>query len=68
MKRLLDTGRIYRDTVRHKVSGVCAGVAKHFEVDPWIVRAVTVGCFIFMPVVVGLAYLLAVVLLPTRDY
>lgn len=68
MKSYLDTGRIYRDTIHNKVSGVCSGVAKHFEIDPWIVRAITIACFVFMPVAVGIAYILAVILLPTKDY
>lgn len=68
MKRYFDSNRLYRDTVRSKVSGVCAGIAKHFDLEPWLVRIVTIGCFIFMPMVVGIAYLLAVLLVPTKDY
>lgn len=66
MKDYLNTNQFYRDTVKGKVSGVCAGVARHFSVDPWIVRVAAIAAFIFMPMVVGIAYLLAVLLIPTR--
>lgn len=66
MKDYLNTDQLYRDTVRSKVSGVCAGLARHFNVDPWIVRLATVAAFIFMPFPVAIAYVLAVVLIPTH--
>ncbi|GAB5379985.1 MAG: hypothetical protein Alis3KO_15290 [Aliiglaciecola sp.] len=66
MKDYLNTNQLYRDTVKGKVSGVCAGVARHFSVDPWVARVAAIAAFIFMPMVVGIAYLLAVVLIPTR--
>ncbi|GAA6184904.1 MULTISPECIES: PspC domain-containing protein [Alteromonadaceae] len=66
MKDYLNTNQLYRDTVRGKISGVCAGIATHFSVDAWIVRIAAIAAFIFMPMVVGVAYLLAVLLIPTR--
>jgi phage shock protein PspC (stress-responsive transcriptional regulator) len=66
MKDYLNTNQLFRDTVHGKVSGVCAGLARHFSVDAWVVRLAAIAAFIFMPMVVGIAYLLAVVLIPTR--
>ncbi|GAA0853894.1 PspC domain-containing protein [Aliiglaciecola litoralis] len=66
MKDYLNPNKLYRDTLNGKVSGVCAGLARHFNVESWMVRAAAIVAFIFMPMVVGIAYLLAVVLLPTR--
>ncbi|GAC15950.1 PspC domain-containing protein [Aliiglaciecola lipolytica] len=66
MKDYINTNQLYRDTLRGKVSGVCAGLAKHFSVDAWVVRVAAIAAFIFMPMVVGIAYLLAVLLIPTR--
>lgn len=66
MKDYLNTDRLYRDTVRAKVSGVCAGLARHFNVDAWIVRVATIALFIFMPFPVAIAYVLGVVLIPTH--
>ncbi|WJG09920.1 PspC domain-containing protein [Aliiglaciecola sp. LCG003] len=66
MKDFINSKQIYRDTVRGKVSGVCAGLASHFNVDAWVVRIAAIAAFIFMPVVVAIAYLLAVILIPTR--
>lgn len=66
MKDFLNTSQLYRDTLNAKVSGVCAGLARHFNVEAWVVRLATILAFVFMPMVVGIAYLLAVVLIPTR--
>ncbi|GAB2678039.1 MAG: PspC domain-containing protein [Aliiglaciecola sp.] len=66
MKDYLNTNQLYRDTVRGKISGVCAGIARHFNVEAWMVRIAAIAAFIFMPMVVGVAYLLAVLLIPTR--
>ncbi|MDO6692149.1 PspC domain-containing protein [Aliiglaciecola sp. 3_MG-2023] len=66
MKDYLNTNQLYRDTVRGKISGVCAGIARNFNVEAWMVRIAAIAAFIFMPMVVGVAYLLAVLLIPTR--
>lgn len=66
MSRSVNFQRMYRDTLRRKVSGVCAGVAKHFGFEPWMVRLAAIALFIFMPVPVAIAYVLAVVLIPAR--
>ena len=66
MKSYFDTNRLYRDEAQRKISGVCAGVAKHFELPVWAIRVLTVGAFIFAPVPVAIAYVLAVLLIPTK--
>lgn len=67
MKTIGENKYFYKDTLRKKVSGVCAGVAKHFGFDLLWVRAATIVAFVFMPVPVALAYVVAVVLLPNRQ-
>ena len=66
MKDYLNTNQLYRDTVRARVSGVCAGLARHFNVDAWVVRLATIAAFIFFPFPVAIAYVLGVVLIPTH--
>jgi phage shock protein PspC (stress-responsive transcriptional regulator) len=66
MKDYLNTQKLYRDTVSGKISGVCAGLAKYFSVEAWVVRIAAIAALIFMPVPTAVAYLLAVVLIPTR--
>lgn len=68
MKSVFDTQRIYKDTARRMVSGVCAGVARYFGQEPWLVRGLAIAAFLFVPVAVALAYVLGVVLLPSRNY
>lgn len=66
MKDVYDTNRIYRSTINKKVMGVCAGVARHYGIETWLVRLATVLTFLAFPVPIMVAYLVAVVLLPAR--
>jgi phage shock protein C len=64
--RLHNPYRLYRDTERGRVAGVCAGIADYFGIDPTPVR---VGCvvalfFFFVPVTV--TYLVAAAILPAK--
>lgn len=66
MKDYYDVNRIYKDSVRKKLTGVCAGCARYFGVESWIVRLLTVIVFLAFPIPVAIAYLMATLLLPTR--
>jgi phage shock protein PspC (stress-responsive transcriptional regulator) len=66
MKTFGENRPFYKDTLHKKVSGVCAGLAKHFGFDPLWVRCAAVVVFIAMPIPVALAYVVAVLLLPNR--
>lgn len=66
MRRLIDNNRLYRDEPGRKVSGVCAGLAKHFDLPAWGVRLAVILLFFFAPVPVALAYVLGVLLIPVR--
>ena len=63
MKTVLNDKRFFKSAQHAKISGVCAGIAKYFNISPWIVRGLTIGVFLFFPFAVGLAYVLAVLLL-----
>ncbi|MDO6568190.1 PspC domain-containing protein [Alteromonas sp. 1_MG-2023] len=56
--------RIYRDLDSAVISGVCAGVARHLEVDPIWVRIGAAAALITMPAIAIVAYFAAVMLLP----
>lgn len=56
--------RIYRDLDSAIISGVCAGVARHLEVDPIWVRVGAATALIFMPAIAVVSYFAAVMLLP----
>jgi phage shock protein C len=66
MRESYQLNRLYRDGRRAMVSGVCAGVARHFDINPNWVRGATAIAFVMAPVAVALAYVLAVLLLKTR--
>ncbi|BFT31429.1 hypothetical protein D210916BOD24_26050 [Alteromonas sp. D210916BOD_24] len=56
--------RMYRDLDSGVISGVCAGVARYFDIDAvWVRAAAVVGLFVATPVTL-LAYIAAVILLP----
>jgi phage shock protein C len=58
------TTRLYQDKRRQKVSGVCAGIARYFGVEVWVVRGIAITGLIFMPSVVVPAYFIAAWVLP----
>ncbi|MCP5366247.1 MAG: envelope stress response membrane protein PspC [Hyphomicrobiales bacterium] len=47
--------KLYRDPVKGKVLGVCAGIADYFGIEVWLVRVVAVFAlvFFFVPTVIG---------------
>ncbi|MCW8109625.1 PspC domain-containing protein [Alteromonas ponticola] len=67
MKTVSNHKRVYRQMHNAVISGVCAGVARYFEVDTVWVRAAAVASLFFMPGISVIAYIAAVVLLPRRE-
>lgn len=55
--------RLYREPARGKVSGVCAGLARYWQIQPWLIRLAAVVCFFMLPLPTAVAYLMAVILL-----
>lgn len=66
MKQFYDTSRIYRSSVNKKVKGVCAGIAHHYGIESWMVRLATIIAFFAFPGPIAIAYIVAILLLPTR--
>ncbi len=58
------TARLYQDKRRQRIAGVCAGVARYFGVEVWVVRGMAITGLIFMPSVVIPAYIIATFVLP----
>jgi phage shock protein C len=58
------TRRLYLDRRHRKISGVCAGVARYFGVEIWVVRCIAITGVIFMGSIVVPAYIIAAILLP----
>lgn len=53
-----------KDSYYKKVSGVCAGIAKHFQLPRFLIRLVTIISLLMFPVATGVAYIVATLLLP----
>ncbi len=63
MKTVLNDKRFFKDPQHAKVSGVCAGFAKYYDINVWLLRAVAIAGLVMIPMVTGIAYVLAVILL-----
>ena len=51
-----------------KLSGVCAGIAKHYDFPRIGVRVAAIVALITFPVATGVAYVVASVLMPNSKY
>jgi len=60
--------RLAKDSVHKKLSGVCAGIAKHYDLPRLAVRIAAIAALIMIPVATGVAYVVASVLLPESRY
>ena len=56
----------YKDRLNKKVSGVCAGIANHYEVDSWLVRLAALVTLFMFPLMTLLGYGIAHWLMPSR--
>jgi len=57
-----------KDAANKKLTGVCAGLAKHYDFPRLAVRIAAVAALIMFPVVTGVAYVVASMLLPNSKY
>lgn len=60
-------GGLTRDSRRAWLGGVCAGVARYFNIDPAFVRIGTVVAAVFFPKIVIVAYVISWFLLKRRE-
>jgi len=58
--------QLTKDVLHKKVSGVCAGIAKYYQLPRLAVRIAAILALITFPVATGVAYIVAAMLLPTR--
>lgn len=50
------SARLYRDTENEKIAGVCAGIARYYGMETWVVRCMAVTGLLFFPSIVFPAY------------
>ena len=58
--------KLYRSRTDRKISGVCGGLAKYFDVDPVIVRVIAVVS-IFVTGVSIIAYIVMALVVPLEN-
>ena len=57
-----------KDVANKKLTGVCAGIAKHYDYPRLAVRIAAIAALFMLPVVAGVAYVVASILLPNSKY
>jgi phage shock protein C len=62
-----DGWRDYRRRPRGRILGVCAWLARYFDVETWVVRVAAITGLIFMPQVVFPAYIVAGIMLRVHE-
>ena len=56
-----------KDAHFKKVTGVCAGIARYYELPRIAVRIAAIIALVFLPVATGVAYVVASILLPNKS-
>jgi phage shock protein C len=57
---------LYREPGRGWIAGVCAGLARYYQVEPWVARVVAFSLLIFIPQIAFWAYIIAIFMLARR--
>ncbi|WP_310733754.1 MULTISPECIES: PspC domain-containing protein [unclassified Colwellia] len=55
-----------KDVAHKKLSGVCAGIAKYYDLPRIAVRIAAIAALLIFPLASGVAYVVAAILLPTK--
>lgn len=55
-----------KDNINNKLTGVCGGIARHYDLPSWGVRIAAIVSLFTFPVVTAVAYITASILLPSR--
>ncbi len=61
------SGRLYRDPQNEKIVGVCAGIARYFGIETWMVRLGALTGLFILPGIVFPAYWIAYFIMDTPD-
>ncbi|GLX78045.1 hypothetical protein tinsulaeT_13850 [Thalassotalea insulae] len=65
-REYLNQGRLTKDLMHKKVSGICGGIARHYQLPRLGVRIAAIVSLFMFPVVTAVAYITAAILLPER--
>ena len=57
---------LYREPERGWIAGVCAGLARYYEVEPWVARVCAFTLLLFIPQIAFWAYIIAIFMLAKR--
>lgn len=57
---------LYREPERGWIAGVCAGVARYYDIEVWVARVVAFTLLLFIPQIAFWAYVIAIFMLGKR--
>lgn len=57
---------LYREPDRGWIAGICAGLARYYQVEPWVARLVAFSLLLFIPQIVFWAYIIGIFMLRKR--
>lgn len=63
MNKFYSTQQLHKDPVNGKVSGVCAGLARYWGQEAWLIRLGAIIALLMFPMATAVAYLMGVLLL-----
>ena len=63
-KEYVVNNKLAKDSIHKKLTGVCAGIARHYDLPRLAVRIAAIAALIMVPVATGVAYVVATLLLP----
>ncbi len=66
MRPTYQVNKLYKDALHGKISGVCSGLARYWQVPRLLIRVAAVICLFMLPLVTAVAYVTATLLLPKR--
>ena len=50
---------LQKDSENSLIAGVCAGISDYYQIPRFVIRGVTLVCFITLPKLVAIAYVVA---------
>ncbi|SET78872.1 PspC domain-containing protein [Thalassotalea agarivorans] len=57
-----------KDNLNKKLSGVCAGIARYYDLAPLFVRVLAILALLMFPMATGVAYIVAAALMPNSKH
>ncbi len=65
-EKVVNDETLAKDKRHEKISGVCAGLARHYSYPRWGIRLAAIFALFTFPMITLIAYIVAAIILPNR--